>query len=110
MRKVGSMSREVVMSVAVLLVAALAGFLAARLIIKRLRAPKAVWLFIALLWIAVFAGILALDVNIPLAESHFSFGGGPAPVSLAILDMFLRFAALASIVFGQSTLRSSFSR
>jgi hypothetical protein len=104
------MSREVVVSVAVLLVAAIAGFLAARWAIKRLHAPKAVWLFIASLWIAVFVGLLALDVNIPLAESHFSFGGGPAPVPLVIVDMFLRFAALASIVFGQATLRSSFSR
>ncbi len=101
---------DVFSSVAVLLVTAIAGFLATRFVLNRLRAAGAVWLFIALLWIICITGILILDVNIPLATSHFSLGDGPAPVPLVILIMFLRFAALAVIVLGQSRLKAAFPR
>lgn len=100
---------EVFMSVAMLLVTAIAGFLAARWVLNRLRAARAVWIVIALLWIAVVMGILFLDVNIPLTASHYRPGGAAAPVWLAILAMFLRFAAFASIVLGHSKMRSTFS-
>lgn len=103
------MSTDVFMSVAVLLVTAIAGFLAARFVFNRLRTARAVWLSIAIVWIVVVISILVVDVNIPLAESHYRPGGAPAPVSLAILAIFLRFAAGASIAFGQSKLRSTFS-
>jgi MFS-type transporter involved in bile tolerance (Atg22 family) len=104
------MSTEVFNSVAVLLGTAIAGFLATRLVLKHLRAPRAVWLFIAILWIVALGGILILDVNIPLAESHYSFGGAPAPVAVVTLAMFLRFAGLAVIVLAQPKLRSAFPR
>ena|SRR5688572_16921627 len=111
MRHKGYMSTDVFNSVAVLGVTAITGFLATRLVLKHLRAPRAVWLFIAVLWILSIIGLLILDVNIPLAESHFSLGGGaPVPVAVVILTMFIRFAALALIVLAQPKLRSAFPR
>jgi membrane-associated HD superfamily phosphohydrolase len=103
------MSIDVLSSVALLLAAAIAVFLTVRWVFNRLRGAKAMWLVIALLWIAAIAGILVVDVNIPLAESRYSLGRALGP-SLAVLAMFLRFAAIASIVFGQPKLRITLSQ
>ena len=100
------MSMEVFGSVTVLVVTAIAAFLTVRFALNRLRALWAMWLFILAMWIAAILGILFVDVNVPLVESHFR-GGGPAPALVAILDVFFRFAALASVVSGQSKLRAA---
>jgi hypothetical protein len=110
MRKASYMSMDVFNSVALLLVTAITSFLATRFLLKRLRAARTVWLTIGLLWIASIAGILVLDVNVPLAASQYTLEDAPAPVPLEILAMFLRFAALAAIVLAQPKLRSAFPR
>jgi hypothetical protein len=101
------MRMGVLTSVAVLVVAAIAGFLIVRLVLKRLRAGRTIFLFVAVLWVAVVVGILFLDVNIPLTDSSYRPEGTAAPVWLAVLVMFSRFAALASIWLASAKLRSS---
>lgn len=104
------MSTEVVMSVAVLLATAIAGFLAARMVLHRLRARATIFLLVAVLVASAVVGILFVDVNIPLADSTYRPDGSAAPVWLAVLVLFSRFAAIASIVLGPAKFRSSLER
>src|SRR5687767_14072699 len=53
-----TMSTEVVMSVAVLLATAIAGFLAARMVLHRLRARATIFLLVAVLVASAVVGIL----------------------------------------------------
>jgi hypothetical protein len=109
-REIGFMGMDVFTSVALILATAIAGFVAVRTVLTRVRSARVVWTFIALVWIAMSADILLVDVNFPLAESRYGLSDTPAPVSLAVLSVFLKFASIALIVLGQSRLRSAFPK
>jgi hypothetical protein len=94
------------MSLSLLVLVAVAGaaFIAAGLLV-RLRSRSMVWVAMAGLWSAAIAGIVFVDVQAPLTESHLRPGGEPAPLWLTLAAAFARFAALASVFTVRHVLR-----
>ena len=96
---------ELTISLIVLATAAVAGCVVVQFIVKRLRSIAAVWFFVVVIWFLALAGILTVDVNVPLSESHLRPSGRAAPSWIASLAFLLRSGAIAAIVFGTPMVR-----
>ena len=81
-----------------LLVVAATAFVYARLA-RRLSSVVAVWLVAAASVAASALAIWLVDVNVPLADSHWRPQGGPVPLVLVLLAQSARVASFCALAF-----------
>lgn len=94
------MNTDLLLSVAVLIVIAVGGFVCAWTIGKRLRSSGARFAFAIVLCVPAFLSLWFIDTSLPLSASHYRASGTPAPVWVAALAWWFRVAALAAMILG----------